>query len=450
MTYREYIEYIKNKDVGFLGVGRSNMPLIRMLAKENVKMTVRDRKEKSSLGDFAKELCDLGVNMLCGEDYLKDLSCHDVIYKTPAIRGDMKEILSAKEKGSVITSEMELFFNLCPCKIFAVTGSDGKTTTTTLIYEMLKSKGYTCHLGGNIGRPLIGDIEKIKEDDFAVVELSSFQLLDMKKSPDVAVITNLSENHLDWHKDFDEYIKAKENIFNYQNKDCLLVLNDENEYTKAMKKKSHGKVRMFSSKNKTEGAYLENDTIYLDGEEIIKREDIILPGLHNVENYMSAICAVYPLVDKENIKKVSASFGGVEHRMEFVRTVYGVSYYNDSIGSSPARTEATLKAFSDKVVLIAGGYDKNLSYEKLGEIIGKKVKHLVLVGATSDKIEKAVRKCSDVKIERAESFFDAIMLAKEASSEGDKVVLSPASASFDMFRDFEERGRKFKEIVNSL
>lgn len=449
MTYSEYIKSVKNKNIGFLGIGRSNMPLIRMLCREGVSVTVRDGKEKGSFGDMEKELDSLGVTMITGADYLKNLGIHDIVYKTPGIRGDKPGILDAISLGTVLTSEMELFFELCPCKIFAVTGSDGKTTTTTLIYKILTEAGYTCHLGGNIGRPLIGDIEKIKPSDFAVVELSSFQLFNMKKSANVSVITNISENHLDWHKDYEEYIEAKKNVFIHQNSDDLVVLNEDNEYTRAMKKDSKGRVKTFSLETDA-NVCLNDGVIYSDGIEIMKASEILIPGIHNVANYMAAIGATKKYVSPEDIKKVATTFGGVEHRNELVREAYGVSYYNDSIASSPTRTMATLSSFNEKVILIAGGYDKNLNYEPLGPAIKEKVKHLVLVGATSDKIENAAKNAGFTNIERTTDFKEAVLMAKRMANDGDKIVLSPASASFDMFKDFEQRGNIFKEIVNSL
>lgn len=449
MTYSEYIKTVKDKNVGFLGLGRSNMPLIRMLVAEGISVTVRDGKEKGSFGDMEKELESLGVTMIAGAEYLENLGIHDIIYKTPGIRGDKPEILEAIALGSVLTSEMELFFELCPCKIFAVTGSDGKTTTTTLIYKILTEAGYTCHLGGNIGRPLIGDIEKIKPTDFAVVELSSFQLFNMKKSANVAVITNISENHLDWHKDYEEYIEAKKNIFIHQKSDDLVVLNEDNEYTRKMKDEKDGSIKTFSRKTDAD-VCLINGAIYSGGIEIMKASDIKIPGMHNVENYMAAIAATREYVSPSDIIKVATTFGGVEHRNEFVRELSGVSYYNDSIASSPTRTMATLSSFTDKVILIAGGYDKHLNYEPLGPVIKDKVKHLVLVGATSDKIEAAAKNAGFSAIDRTTDFAEAINIAKSVAKEGDKIILSPASASFDMFKDFEQRGNIFKEIVNSL
>ncbi len=449
MTYKEYLDYIKDKNVGFLGIGRSNMPLIKMLADTGCEITVRDGKSIDSFGETIDELEKLGVKVIAGEDYLKELYIHDIIYKTPGIRGDKKEITEAVQRGTILTSEMELFFELCPCKIFGVTGSDGKTTTTTLIYNILKEAGYTCHLGGNIGRPLIGDIEIIKEEDFAVLELSSFQLFNMKKSADVAVITNLSENHLDWHKDFSEYIDAKKNIFRHQNEEGRYVLNLDNAHTRSMIGEGKGKVTTFSLSEKAD-VYLEGGEIYVDGKAILSASDIKILGLHNVANYMTAISAVSEYVSPEDIKNVAVSFGGVPHRNEFVKEVDGVSYYNDSIASSPTRTMATLSSFNEKVILIAGGYDKKLNYEPLGPAIIDKVKHLILVGATSEKIDEAVKKTGFVETEKTDDFKTAILMAKSAAKKGDKVVLSPASASFDMFRDFEERGNKFKELVNEL
>lgn len=451
MTINEYFEFIRGKNVGFLGLGRSNLPLIRLLCKKGASVTVRDRKEPAALGDFLPELNALGVTLVTGEGYLDGLSQHEIVYKTPAIRPDKPELLAAKEQGAVITSEMELFFELCPCKIFAVTGSDGKTTTTTLIYEMLKKQGYTCHLGGNIGRPLIGDIEKIAPTDMAVVELSSFQLFGMKAAPDVAVITNLSENHLDWHINFDEYIDAKKNIFLNQKENGLLVLNADNAHTNAMCGSQNGRLKLFSLEHEVDGTYLKDGKIYSGQKAVMDRADIILPGIHNVANYMAAISAVNDFVSDDAIVSVARTFGGVEHRIEFVCEKNRVAFYNDSIGSSPARTKATLLSFPEKVVLIAGGYDKHLNYDELSKIIADRVRYLVLIGQTADKIERAVKNAAkDLPVYRAESFSDAVQNAAANARPGDRVVLSPASASFDMFRDFEERGRTFKEIVRSL
>ncbi len=449
MTYRDYLDDIRDKNVGFLGLGRSNMPLIRMLANEGVAVTVRDKKPIEALGDMGDEVKRLGVTLLTGDEYLDRLDIHDVLYKTPVIRPDLPALSEAEAKGTVIMSEMELFFELCPCKIFAVTGSDGKTTTTTLIYEMLKAAGFRCHLGGNIGRPLIGDIEDIKETDMAVVELSSFQLFTMKHSADVAVVTNLSENHLDWHTDFAEYINAKKAVFRYQTEKDLLVLNADNPYTAAMTGEARGEVRTFSLENKA-FVHFDGQAIFLDGERVMAREDIRLPGVHNVANYMAAMAAVYDYVPFDVMRGVAGTFAGVEHRIEFVRSYRGASYYNDSIGSSPARTKATLSSFDKKVILIAGGYDKHLSYDDLGEVIASKVRSLVLVGQTSEKIRAAAReKAPKLPTVMFDSFERAVTYARDIAKEGDIVVLSPASASFDMFQNFEERGRTFKAIVNS-
>lgn len=356
---------------------------------------------------------------------------------------------------------MELFFELCPADIIAVTGSDGKTTTTSLIYEMLKRGGYNCYLGGNIGSPLIGEVEKIKHNDKVVVELSSFQLQTMKMSPKIAVVTNITPNHLDWHTDFDEYISAKKTIFLNQGSDGKVVLNYDNDITREFNNETANGI-YFSRKNRLNNGYCLNDdmiiSFYNDGHierEILSVEDIYIPGMHNVENYMAAIAAVDGLVSDDIIRKTAKEFVGVPHRIEFVRELNGVKYYNDSIASSPARTTAGLNSFDKKVVLIAGGYDKKIPFEEFGSVVNNKVKSLVLCGFTADKIEDAVKSAqnyneNNIPIYKCSLFEDAVKKAKEIAEAGDVVILSPACASFDLFKNFEERGNTFKNIVNSF
>jgi len=347
---------------------------------------------------------------------------------------------------------MELFFKLCPCKIIAVTGSDGKTTTTTLIGEMLKKEGYTCHIGGNIGKPLIGEVEKMTEKDIAVLELSSFQLFSMRQSPDIAVITNVTPNHLDWHKDFDEYIEAKKNIMKFQTENGVLVTNSANEITKKIGNEAVGVNRTFSFSNESL-VCLKDGFICYNGEKIINAGDIIIPGSHNVENYMAAIAATRDFVSNETVDYVAKNFGGVAHRIELVRELDGVKYYNDSIASSPARTTAGLASFNQKVILIAGGYDKKIPFDDFGEVVNDRVKKLILVGATSDKIEAAVKNSpnfNDLPIIRETEFKKAVESARSCAENGDIVLLSPACASFDLFGNFEERGNTFKKIVNEF
>lgn len=458
----EFKEKIRTKRVAVLGMGISNTPLIRYLANMGVHVTAFDRAEKGALENTLKLLEGLDVEYSLGEDYLKNLKGFDVIFKTPIIRYDMPELVSERERGALITSEMEVFVELCPAEIFGVTGSDGKTTTTTLVYKMLKEEGYNCWLGGNIGTPLLEHIDEIKEDDKVVLELSSFQLHTMKKSPDVAVITNLSPNHLDVHKSVEEYIDAKCNIFRYQPTDGRLVLNYDNEAARALAPQARGCVVYFSRLNDIEeGSCLKGNFLAYRSDskvtEIVRGDEVLIPGSHNIENYLAAIAAVQGYVKPETIRKIAMTFKGVEHRIELVREVNSVKFYNSSIDSSPNRTAAALKTFGQKVILIAGGKDKGIPYDSIGSVIAEKVKALVLVGANIDKIEKALAeeiartgKGSEIPVYRCKEFEEAVNTAHSVAHEGDIVILSPASTSFDMFRNFEERGNKFKEIVNKI
>lgn len=453
------INDVKNKNITVIGFGVSHRPLVKLLIEKGAKVTVRDKKSVEELGEEALALADK-VEFITGEKYLENIS-GEIVFKTPGMRNDKPEFIEAVKNGSELISEMELFFRLCPCKIFAVTGSEGKTTSTTLIYNFLTAQGYTCHLGGNIGKPLLPDIENIKPDDFAVVELSSFQLNDMTQSGNISVITNITPNHLDWHTSMDEYIEAKKNIFKYQDKNGVLIVNKDDETALSCAKETNGEVRYFSFNGETEnGVYLaENGDIVstLGGEKsvIMNRKDIKLPGDHNVQNYMTAAAAVYSYVENETIKKIAKEFGGVEHRMEFVREFNGVRYYNDSIATTPTRTIAGLKAQTQKIIIIAGGYDKNLDYSPLAPYLVKHVKHMVLCGATKEKIKNALLNCKDydpneLTFEETEDFRSAIYAARNAAKEGDIVYFSPASASFDMFPNFEVKGRFYKDTVNNF
>ncbi len=457
MNAAEYKKAIFGKKISVVGIGVSNIPLIKFLTDGGARVTAHDKRTAQQLGDTYDELKALGVEFVLGEGYLDGIPKDtEVIFKTPGLRPDVPQLLKAAENGAYITSEMELFFELCPCKIIAVTGSDGKTTTTSLIGEMLKREGYTTYIGGNIGRPLLDEVENMKTDDKVVLELSSFQLFSMRHSADVAVVTNVTPNHLDWHKDFDEYIQSKKSIFK-NNKDCRVILNYDNEITRAFAKDAENSMYFSRQTELREGIILKNGKIVLikDGreKEIISAEDIKIPGTHNVENYMAAIGTVYPFVSVDTIDYTAKNFGGVPHRIELVRVLDGVRYYNDSIASSPARTTAGLKSFDKKVILIAGGYDKKIPFDEFGTVVNDYVKELVLVGVTSEKIEAAVKSASNyngLTIHREMDFRAAIETAKNCAKSGDVVILSPACASFDLFKNFEERGNTFKDIINSF
>ena len=451
----EFKYNVAGKNITVIGIGISNLPLIKYLVSLGANVTACDRRSAEDLGENYTELEKLGVKFNLGDGYLNNLS-GDMIFKTPGMRYDVPELLKAKENGSIVTSEMEVFFEVCPSHIIAVTGSDGKTTTTTLIHKMMTDAGYKTWLGGNIGNPLLTDTEKMKENDWVILELSSFQLHTMRKSPEIAVITNISPNHLDMHKDYKEYIDAKKNIMLYQNEGDTLIVNADNQVTADIGKSANGAVKYFS-RNGMADVYLDGNIIKRGIVEILNIKDIKIPGMHNVENYMAAIAAVSGLVSKEVIVNVAKTFGGVKHRIELVRTLDGVKYYNSSIDSSPNRTINTLRVFPNKVIMIAGGKDKGIPYDEIGPALAEHVKVLILIGATSDKIQEAldaeINKTGngkDIEVIRATSYEDAVNTARSKAHDGDVVLLSPASTSFDMFRNFEERGNLFKKIVNEL
>lgn len=454
--FKEFKSFINGKNVAVVGIGVSNIPLINFLVKLGAEVTAFDMKEENELGKIASEFKSKGVKLELGKGYLEKLTGFEVVFKTPSMRIDCEALVRAKNEGAYITSEMEEFVKYCKGKIYGVTGSDGKTTTTTIISKLLEAQGYKTWVGGNIGTPLFSNIEEINADDMVVLELSSFQLMTMDSPIDVAVVTNLAPNHLDMHKDMQEYIDAKKNIFLYQNEDNVLVLNRENEITYGFEKEAKGHVREFSSKRViTNGSYYKDGTLYLEGKEVCKKNDIVIKGMHNVENYLAAFIATKDDVEIETMKKVAETFAGVEHRCELVREIDGVKYYNDSIASSPTRTLAGLFAFEKKVILIAGGYDKHIPFEPLAEQGYPFIKEIILMGDTRYLIKEAFDKLKDEKgIEvpsiMVNSLEEAVIKAKEIAKEGDIITLSPACASFDMFPNFAVRGNKFKEIVNCL
>ena len=431
-AFANYKASLRGKEIAVIGLGVSNRPLVRLLADAGARVTVCDKNETIDRTEWD------GVTLRLGETYLDGLS-GDMIFRTPGLRPDHPALLKAKAGGSRVTGEMEEFFALCPCPVTGVTGSDGKTTTTTLIAEMLRAGGHTVHLGGNIGTPLLSLAGGMEPQDRAVVELSSFQLMDMTRSPQTAVITNITPNHLDWHRDMDEYITAKRNILNRQDENGLAVLNGDNPVTENMR--GRGRTVYFGGGRIADGM--------IDG--FLPLSDIRLRGYYQVENVLAALSAVRDAVPEDAIRQVAASFSGVPHRNEYIATVDGVSYYNNSIGSSPARTEATLRAHGEPVLLIAGGRDKNIPFDGLAALFPAHVKRLFLIGEAAGAIERAASAVPGAPpIERCGGLEDALSRARSAAKPGDTVLLSPACTAFDAYRNFEERGRHFAEIVRSL
>lgn len=467
----EFKNWIKNQRVAVLGVGISNRPLIRFIYHLGAQVTAFDMLEADdpvldkTRQDFEKE--GIFLNWSVGTNYLKNLKGFDLIFRTPKMRPDIKELLNERDRGAIITSEMEVFMELCPAKIFAVTGSDGKTTTTTLISLILKQAGYQVFLGGNIGMPLLDQIESVTEGDFVVLELSSFQLSSMRISPDIAVITNVTPNHLDVHKDYQEYIDAKRNIFLYQSFMDRLILNANNYVTRNMVIEARGEVVQFARKEAQieEGAILIDDQLCYRHKGVITpvvaSSEIVIPGKHNIENYLAAMAATWPYVTPEAIKAVATRFGGVEHRLELVRELDGVRYYNSSIDTSPTRTKAALNALherKEKVVLITGGKDKKSDYIGLGEAIAQVSQKIILCGENIQQIRENLIQEAPFKgidpqtlmIIEVPTYEEAVLEARRLAKAGEIIVLSPAGTSYDKFRHFEERGNLFKALVNAL
>ena len=452
---------MKGKRVAVVGLGVSNTPLIDYLHDLMAKVTVFDERNEEKLDQkIVEKIRSYNFDLVTGKNALHFLRGFNVIFRSPSCLPTTLQLRSEQKRGAIVTSEIEMLMNTCPCKIIGVTGSDGKTTTTTLIYEILKEGGYNCHLGGNIGTPLFTEVKNFKEEDIVVLELSSFQLMGMEISPEISVITNISPNHLDKHSSYQEYIDAKKNIFKFQDESGKVVLNYDNDITKNMASEADGKVEFFSSKEKlNDGVILDDNKIKIckDGvrRHILDTKDIHLRGVHNYENICAAIAATSDLVDVDTQIKAIKNFKGVEHRLEFVRELDGVKWYNDSIGTSPTRTIAGLNSFDEKIVLIAGGYDKNLDYAPLAKPILEHVSKLILMGKTANKIYNAVTKeiaGTDIvfPMYKCTSLEEAVNRARKISTKGEIVLFSPASASFDMFKNFAERGEKFKEYVNNL
>ena len=457
----EFNRYLRNRKVALIGLGISNIPLLDYLYNLQAKVTVFDDR---SIEDIPKDIMDkitrYTFEFSFGENNLAKLNGFDLIFRSPSCMPTRKELKQAEDSGAIVTSEIEMLMEIAPCKIVGITGSDGKTTTSTLIYEILKEAGYNVYLGGNIGTPLFTKLNDILPEDIIVLELSSFQLMNMTVSPDIAVITNITPNHLNLHSSYEEYIEAKKNIFRSQDENGILVLNYDNEITRECKQDASGKVVYFSSKEKLDNGIIVDNDIIKECEDklrkhIVNTKDINLKGMHNYENICAAYAATKTLVDTETALKAIKEFKGVEHRLEFIKEINGVKWYNDSIGTSPTRTIAGLNSFEEDIILIAGGYDKNLNYEPLAKPIVDKVKGLILIGQTAEKIYEVVNKKlqeenKDLDIYICDEFSQTVQIANKIAKPGQIVLFSPASASFDMFENYAQRGKKFKELVNSI
>lgn len=457
----EFNKFASKKKIAIIGLGVSNLPLLDYFYNLACRISVFDNREKNELDkEIIEKIDKYEIEYFGGASNLKNLVEFDIIFRSPSVMPYREEIKKEAERGASVTSEIEMVLKLTPSKVIGITGTEGKTTTTSIIYEIIKKAGYKCFLGGNIGKPIFTEIKNMRPEDIIVLEMSSFQLTSMDVSPEISVVTNIFPDHLNVHSSYEEYREEKKNIFKHQSENGIVVLNYDNEYTCEFSKEASGKVIFFSSKEKLEDGFIydSNDGIIKYCEDgvrrhLIKKEDIKLRGIHNYENICVALAATSSLVNLETAVQAVKEFNGVEHRLEFVRKLNGVKWYNDSIGTSPASTMAGLNAFDENIILLAGGSDKGLDYKEVGEVIANKVQTLILTGPTATKIEEATRKAKNgekVEICFVENLKEAVKLANKKSKTGDIVLLSPASASFDAFKNFAERGNKFKEFVNEL
>ena len=457
----EFNEYIRFRKVAVIGLGVSNIPLLDYLFEKKAYVTIFDERNIDEIStDIIDKINSYDFKFLFGKDCLEKLKGFDIIFRSPSCLPTKPELQEEANRGAIVTTEIEMLMEMCPCKIIGVTGSDGKTTTTSMINAVLQSAGYNTFLGGNIGTPLFTKLPEIKPDDIVVLELSSFQLMNMHISPDIAVITNITPNHLNIHKDYEEYIEAKKNIFKYQDKNGILILNYDNDITRECNKEANGKVIFFSSKVKLDNGFIVDGNIIKECEDkvrkhILNTDEVIVRGNHNFQNIATVLAATKTLVDTDIAVEAIKEFKPVEHRIEFVREINGVKWYNDSASSSPTRTISGLNAFKENIILIAGGYDKNLDYEPIAKPILEKVSTLILIGQTAEKIFDAVKKESElqnkkINISICDSLEQTIDVANKIAKKGDVVLFSPASASFDMFKNFADRGQKFKNLVNKI
>lgn len=457
----EFNEYIKFRKVAIIGLGVSNLPLLDYMYEKKARVTVFDERNIEAIPKQAMDkITNYNFQFHLGKECLENLKGFDIIFRSPSCLPTKPELQQEENRGTIVTTEIEMLMKMCPCKVIGVTGSDGKTTTTSLIYSILQKAGYHTFLGGNIGTPLFTKLPEMKPEDIVVLELSSFQLMGMEISPDIAVITNITPNHLNIHKDYEEYIDAKKNIFKYQDEKGILILNYDNEITRSCAKEANGKVIFFSHKEKLDNGFIVDGRVIKECEDKIRKhifngEEAILRGEHNLENIATAISATKTLVTTEQAVEAIKEFKPVEHRIEFVREIDHVKWYNDSASSSPTRTLSGLNAFDERIVLIAGGYDKNLDYEPLAKTVVEKVDALLLIGQTAGKIFDAVKQelenqNKNLDIYMCESLEQTVTLARKVAESGNVVLFSPASASFDMFKDFADRGNQFKNLVNNI
>ena len=457
-NYESFKKELKTKKIAVLGAGVSNIPLLKQLACENCDVTLFDQKEKENINeDIQKLINEKKLKCFLGQNYLEGLKSFDIFFRSPSLLPSNPYLKEEESRGCYITTEVEEVIKYAPCKVIGITGSKGKTTTTTIVSKILENLGYNVYVGGNIGTPLFTKIEQLKETDIVVLELSSFQLMGMRTSPDIAVVTNISPDHLDIHGSYEEYINAKKYIFKNAKKNSILVLNSEDEIVKNFAHEFEGEVRYFGTNSNLDTYYLKENKIWNKEKEIIDTTKLILKGEHNYINICAALSAIKDFIkDTSNLEAILKNIPSVPHRLEFVREIDGVKWYNDSASTTPDKCLGGLSAFSEKIVLIAGGSDKNIPYTPLAKPVTEKVSKLILFGQTKNKIYDAVmeevKKTNNrsLKIYVLDDLESAISVAKKVAVSGEVVLFSPASASFDMFKNAYQRGDIFKKLVNDI
>jgi len=450
------VENFKGKNVAVLGWGINGVDAAKYLLSHSANVTVLDRNPNLKITEVNKAK----INFIKGVNYLRGLKKYNYIFRAPAVYRYLPELVDAERSGVIVTSVLKLFCDLCPGKIIGVTGTKGKGTTSTLIYEILKNQGKDVYLAGNIGDPVLNLLPKLTKKSLVVLELSSFQLIDLTKSPHIGVVLNITLDHMDWHQGSTEYVRAKESIVSHQNTNNLAVINADYSSSKRFEKLTGAKKYYFSKNKIVKGSYVNHGTIYLDTDgkkiEIGRTGDLLLKGEHNWENVTAAICAASLAGAKPgSIKKTIYSFKGLEHRLELVRDVKGVKFYNDSFSTNPQTTIAAINSFSEPMSLILGGSDKGLEYNEMGMVIANKknIENIILIGDITDIIYNALLKANCTKniIKMGKPKMKQIVKkCLELTPKGGVVVLSPATASFDMFPNYKERGNQFKKEVNKL
>lgn len=451
----------ENQRVTIFGLGREGTALARFLVQHGAKVTVTDIKEAEALRDPIDELRGFPVHYMLGGHPKESLEA-DAIFVSPGVPQELPILAEARRRGIPLSSETALFFELCRAPIIGITGSSGKTTTTSLVGEIMEAEGYRTFVGGNIGSPLINLVEQIEPSDKVVMELSSFQLEVLHRSPHIAAVLNLSPNHLDRHASLEDYLSAKANIVRFQSHHDYAILNADQPLTRELMSTCSGRVVPFSREQELdEGAFLTEGRISLRWggreSEVCHVSDVRLLGQHNLENVLAA-CAVAIVAGAgtDAMRRAVTSFTGVEHRLELVEEIAGVRYYDDSIATSPDRAMAALNSFAEPIVLLAGGREKHLPLEELARLIVRKAKSLILFGESALLLKEAVVEAQreeggqTIPIYRSSSLADAVQTAARMAKAGDIVLLSPACTSFDMYRDFAARGEHFKTLVREL